>query len=207
VGNLVADYYGQLGNEPYPESLNEIDPDSDARAAVIQAFAAYREAENIVGAPPLTLYEEADKLRRKYRIVNITANKKFGVGVARFMNNDDDAKLIEKRKMAVEATADIAARLDAANGAARVASERWLNTMVRELLQPAQSKSAPVEATISDDKKWTPKKLAELQAFRDVHRMKETEAHYGISGARIRKLLPSTKPKATPFAGLIHRAK
>jgi len=86
-----------------------------------------------------------------------------------------------------------------------------LSDELARLQQPAPDQTAatpaPVAATTSDDKKWTPKKLAELQAYRDVHTMRETETYYGISGARIRKLLPSKKPKATPFAGLIHRAK
>lgn len=45
MGALVADFYGHPDDEPDPDSLDEIDPDSMARTAVIQAFAAYREAK------------------------------------------------------------------------------------------------------------------------------------------------------------------
>ena len=66
---------------------------------------------------------------------------------------------------------------------------------------PATATPAPVVA----GKKWTPEKLAELKAYREAHTMPETAERFGISGARIRELLPSEKPKAKPFAGLIHR--
>lgn len=53
VGLLVAERYGDLGDaEPDPDSLNAIDPDSKARTAVIQAFAAYHEAKKIVPNAP-----------------------------------------------------------------------------------------------------------------------------------------------------------
>lgn len=51
----------------------------------------------------------------------------------------------------------------------------------------------------------TPEELAEMQAYREVHTMPETAGKFGISEQRIRQLLPSGKPKAKPFAGLIHR--
>ena len=56
-------------------------------------------------------------------------------------------------------------------------------------------------------KKWTPEKLAELKAYREVYTMPETDVKFNISEQRIRDLLPSQKPKAKPFAGLIHRMK
>lgn len=54
-------------------------------------------------------------------------------------------------------------------------------------------------------KRWTPAKLAELAAYRAAHTMPETAVKFGITEQRIRALLPSDKPKAKPFAGLIHR--
>lgn len=53
VGRLVAERYGDLGDAaPDPDSLNAIDPDSEARTAVIQAFAAYHEAKKAVRNAP-----------------------------------------------------------------------------------------------------------------------------------------------------------
>ena len=63
---------------------------------------------------------------------------------------------------------------------------------------------APVAGT---GKRWTPEVLDELKAYRDTHTMQETAQHFNVSEQRIRKLLPSKKPKPTPFSGLIHRAK
>ena len=67
---------------------------------------------------------------------------------------------------------------------------------------------APVVTTgASNGVKWTPEKLAELRAYRDAHTMPETAKEFGIAEQRIRKLLPSTKPRAKPFSTLIHRIK
>lgn len=60
-------------------------------------------------------------------------------------------------------------------------------------------------APVAGGKKWTPEKLAELNAYREAHTMPETADKFDISEQRIRELLPSKKPKAKPFAGLIHR--
>lgn len=56
-------------------------------------------------------------------------------------------------------------------------------------------------------KMWTPERLAELAAYRARYTMAETAAKFGISEQRIRQLLPSAKPKASPFPGVIHRLK
>jgi len=66
---------------------------------------------------------------------------------------------------------------------------------------------APATDTETPGKKWTPEKLAELKAYREAHAMPDTAAKFGITEQRIRQLLPSNKPKAKPFAGLIHRMK
>jgi hypothetical protein len=78
---------------------------------------------------------------------------------------------------------------------------------------PAQNPAepAPVAPSASSEpssrKRWTPEKLAELEAYRATHTMPETAAKFGITEQRIRQLLPSAKPKASPFSGLTHRLK
>ncbi len=67
--------------------------------------------------------------------------------------------------------------------------------------------AGPAPVVVPTGKKWTPETLAELKAYRETHTMPETAEKFGISEQRIRKLLPSNKPKAKPFAGLIHRTK
>jgi hypothetical protein len=97
AGSLVADFYGDWENGPDPAILRQLDPDSIARKAVIQAFAAYREAEGIVGAPPLALDAEAGLLRKEHRKAKDAAYAQFDVGaqqackrMARYQEPDGD---------------------------------------------------------------------------------------------------------------------
>jgi hypothetical protein len=60
---------------------------------------------------------------------------------------------------------------------------------------------------VTHRKKWTPEKLAELASYRATHTMPDTAEKFHISQSRIRELLPSKKLKASPFPGVIHRAK
>lgn len=78
--------------------------------------------------------------------------------------------------------------------------ERQLNARKPE--RPAQ----PVVA-VSNKKKWTLEKLAELKTYRDANTMPETVKKFSITEQRIRQLLPSENPKVKPFAGLVHRTK
>lgn len=51
-------------------------------------------------------------------------------------------------------------------------------------------------------KRWTPEGLAEMAKYRDEHGSKQAAAHFGISGARLRQLLPrKTKPTSNLFPG------
>ena len=49
VGAVVADFYGDWSDGPDPDRLSAIDPDSNARRAVTEAFVAYRDAIAKVG--------------------------------------------------------------------------------------------------------------------------------------------------------------
>lgn len=77
--------------------------------------------------------------------------------------------------------------------------------------QAAPKQASPAPAQSASDKpsrrKWTPEKLADLEAYRATHTMPETAARFGISEQRIRKLQPSAKPKASPFPVLTHHLK
>ena len=64
----------------------------------------------------------------------------------------------------------------------------------------AEPQAAPVVADSASNapgngKEWTPEKLAEAGAYRKKHGTKKTAAHYQVSEARIRALLPSNKPR------------
>ena len=86
--------------------------------------------------------------------------------------------------------------------------DKWLEVnepkVKYRFLVPLTEAPEPVGAS---NKKWTVEKLAELNAYRTGHTMAETVAKFGISEQRIRQLSPSKKPKAKPFASLVHRMK
>ncbi|MDI4632636.1 hypothetical protein J7U46_06225 [Pelomonas sp. V22] len=57
-------------------------------------------------------------------------------------------------------------------------------------------------------KKWSADDLAQLSRFREKHGTRAAAEEFGISEARVRKLLPKIKvAAASPFAGLTHRIK
>lgn len=65
-----------------------------------------------------------------------------------------------------------------------------------EAPQRAPSESAP-EGTQESARKWTAERLAELEAYRKKHGTKAASSHFGISEARVRKLLPGPSRTAT----------
>ena len=54
---------------------------------------------------------------------------------------------------------------------------------------------------------WTPKRLAELHAYREAHGTKEAAKHFGVSTARVRALLPSGKAPTKGYSAFTHRSK
>lgn len=74
-------------------------------------------------------------------------------------------------------------------------------------IAPQAAAPAPVAGTA---KKWTPEELGKLADYRKKHGTTEAAAHFGISAARIRELLPSEKKKPAKHAGVsvfTHRIK
>ena len=72
--------------------------------------------------------------------------------------------------------------------------------------------AAPVVADSASNapgngKVWTPEKLAEAGAYRKKHGTKKTAAHYQVSEARIRQLLPGDKPTPKGYSAFTHRMK
>lgn len=59
--------------------------------------------------------------------------------------------------------------------------------------------------------RWTPEFTNEVRAYRASHTEAQTAEKYGVAGSLIRRKLapsnPASKPKATPFSGLVHRSK
>lgn len=154
-GTLVAEKFGDWSDGPAKSITSGLS--EEAERAVGEAFAAYREAEQIVGAYPLAQQKEADRLRKEHREAKAAAKVKNGVGVEPYMNAatpeavTHDARLDESVRKVIEATADIAARLDAAIVQEQMASKAWLNAMIRQLLQPAPAQSPAESAPVETD--------------------------------------------------------
>ena len=75
---------------------------------------------------------------------------------------------------------------------------------------PAQSAAAVPDSASEapgNGKVWTPEKLAEAGAYRKKHGTKKTAAHYQVSEARIRQLLPGDKPTPKGYSAFTHRMK
>jgi hypothetical protein len=64
----------------------------------------------------------------------------------------------------------------------------------------APAKPAPVAAVAGTSKVWTTERLAELRDYRAEHGTKLTGEHFGISGARVRKLQPGDKPQPKGYS-------
>ena len=151
VGALAAGFYGDYANGPDPASLNAIDPDSNARTAIVQAYAARREAEQIVEAYPLELEAKADRARKAYNKANSEANIREGVSDSIPGTNDSS----DRRARAVASIAELEKQYDRATKAYQKEQEKWMNLMVRELLKPAPAQTAPAPVvTASDVKQW-----------------------------------------------------
>lgn len=56
-------------------------------------------------------------------------------------------------------------------------------------------------------KRWTDAALAELREYREKHGTKEAAKRFNVSEARVRRLLPTDKPKAKGFSAFSHRPK
>ena len=181
IGVRVRCEYGEWVDGPSKQSLKRIDRQSYARRAVTEAFDAYRLAIERVGK------SDADALARR-----------DAAHTAYWKSNNDKALL--------KAFDEAQAEWDAAYAG-------WLTAMVVCLLEkPQAATEAPAVAVSTSDKPgsrkiWTPEKLEELAAYRARYTMAETAVKFSISEQRIRKLLPSAKPKASPFPGVIHRLK
>ncbi len=84
--------------------------------------------------------------------------------------------------------------------------ERRLSRL-RELggSEPPQAVPAESSASTRPGKVWTAEKLAEAKAYREKYGTRKTAAHYQVSEARIRALLPSNKPRPKGFSVFTHR--
>ena len=93
-----------------------------------------------------------------------------------------------------------------------MAADSPLRHWVPDAPAKPQAAPAPVVADSASNapgngKVWTPEKLAEAGAYRKKHGTKKTAAHYQVSEARIRQLLPGDKPTPKGYSAFTHRMK
>ena len=83
--------------------------------------------------------------------------------------------------------------------------EHALGTLAAPTEEPPQAVPAESSASTRPGKVWTAEKLAEAKAYREKYGTRKTAAHYQVSEARIRALLPSNKPRPKGFSVFTHR--
>ncbi len=133
VGSLVADFYGDWETGPDASAIRQIDhADNFARKAVEQAYVAYREALKIIGPYPLELDAEADRARKVWSLANHDANQREGV--FDFKPGTEDSKARRERANASIAVSKM--EMETSEAEANAARQKWLEAMVRELLEP-----------------------------------------------------------------------
>jgi hypothetical protein len=150
VGCLAANFYGAWEDGPDKSAIDQINPlDTFARQAVIEAFAAYREAQKIVGPYPLELDEKAEHARKAWSVANHEANQREGVFDSKLEPADSKAR----RERAKTSIAALDLEMEATAKADKAAKEKWLEAMVRQLLQSTLAKAnlTPVPTVVASD--------------------------------------------------------
>jgi hypothetical protein len=143
VGSMVSGFYGDWETGPNKWSIEQIDEsDNFARKAVEQAYVAYREALKIVDPYPLELDAEADRARKAWSVANHEANQREGVFDSKPGTKDSKAR--RERAKASNAALDL--KMEATAAEAQAAKEKWLEAMVRQLMQSAPAKATTTPA-------------------------------------------------------------
>lgn len=170
VGSFVADFYGEWEDGPNKLAIDQINPlDTFARQAVIEAFAACREAQKNVGPFPSELYDKAERARKAWNEANKDANHRGGVFDSELDSQELEYRLDRarasmdvleleivaeafetkaailrtRRERAKESTATLELEMWVAAGEAGTAHQKWLEAMVRGLLEPGRVTPSP----------------------------------------------------------------
>jgi len=166
TGALVVGFYGVWQDGPDPDSLAEIDIDDNlAQAALVGAYAAYREAEKRVGALDDNFEKRADAARRRYEDARSAALKREKVAQMPRLeagdSNESKAKRDKRnaerdeeyklgRARALEPLKALHEEKRRSATEAETAYQNWLSAMVRQLLEPDDTQAgqgAPVVET------------------------------------------------------------
>lgn len=69
------------------------------------------------------------------------------------------------------------------------------------------SQAMPIKNASPNSKVWTPERLAEVKAYRDMHGTKKAAEHFGCSPQLIRKKLPKAPPQSKGYNAFTYRPK
>lgn len=177
-GALVSSFYGDWNNGPDQGSLNNIDPKSGARRALVEAFAAYRLAQENVGALDLSAQTRRDAAHKAYwREPSNTLLKEF-----------DEAQ--KEWDVAYQTWLNSMVR------------ELLASDSIQSKTEP-QSATPPAPAGTA--KVWTPKRKEEARAMLNKLRAdgvrdfaKRTAESFDVSTARLNVVLGEGETKAKP---------
>lgn len=131
-GALVSSAYGNWQYGPDDEMLQSMGIlATKAKEALRGAYAAYREAERIVGPLDMNTQNLADSLRAKLDTENNKANKR----VKLYEKGISDLEYSTRRAKAREFIREISEKSAEASLLADKENKAWVNAMVRQLLQ------------------------------------------------------------------------
>ena len=148
-GVMVLSAYGDWQDGPYDEILQTMGIlATKAKEALRGAYAAYREAERIVGTLDMNTQNLADSLRAKLDTENSKANKR----VKLYEKGISDLEYSTRRAKAREFIREISEKTAEASLLADKEHKAWVNAMVNQLLRTDDELSAISEgnSTICD---------------------------------------------------------
>lgn len=142
VGALASSAYGSWDDGPDDDVLKSMGIlATKAREALRGAYAAYRNAERVVGKPNTQLDADTQQLAAEFRLANSAANTREGV----FDKNLTDEEYRQRRERARASVQVLKEQLTAKRAESESAQSAWLRAMVNQLLR-GRTSDAPAVA-------------------------------------------------------------
>lgn len=111
---------------------------------------------------------------------------------------EKDGKIRERERLAAQNHTDMDSR-DAALSKLREERQRLSDELDSLIGRGAGSGGKDI--------RWTPERLGKLKAYREKHGTKKAAEYFGITEARVRKLLPREKPKQRGYSAFTQSPK
>ena len=148
VGAVIPSIYGDWETGPDQGMLDTISVlGREPKTALKVAYNAFRTTQHSVGAYPLHLQKQADRLARIFNYMNLRANTREGV----FAEGITSAEARTRRERAKRTLSEIAVRCDQAIEAYQAEFRPWRKSMVQQLLRSHDHGSGPMNiADVTD---------------------------------------------------------